>query len=135
MCNLYSITKGPQAIRDFARAMRGDVGDMPPLPGVFPDYFAPIVRNVEDGQREHVKARWSIPSPKLATRAGRRIPASRTSATHPRHTGDDGSGLRVAAPSRSRASPRTNSGRTARARPLGPHSRTAGRSLSLRGSG
>ena len=22
MCNLYSITKGPQAIRDFARAMR-----------------------------------------------------------------------------------------------------------------
>jgi hypothetical protein len=43
VCNLYSITKGPQAIRDIARAMRGDVGNMPPLPGVFPDYSAPIV--------------------------------------------------------------------------------------------
>jgi putative SOS response-associated peptidase YedK len=66
MCNLYSITKGPQAIRDFTRAMRGDVGNMPPLPGVFPDYFAPIVRNVEDGQRELTIARWGMPSPKSA---------------------------------------------------------------------
>jgi hypothetical protein len=37
MFNIYSITKGPQAIRDFARAMRSDVGNLPPLPGVFPD--------------------------------------------------------------------------------------------------
>ena len=35
MCNLYSMTKGPQAIRDFARATRSDVGNLPPLPGVF----------------------------------------------------------------------------------------------------
>jgi hypothetical protein len=28
MCNLYSITKGPQAIRDFVRAVRNDVGNM-----------------------------------------------------------------------------------------------------------
>ena len=62
MCNLYSITKGPQAIRDFTRAMRGDVGNMPPLPGVFPDYFAPIVRNGAEG-RELVMARWGMPSP------------------------------------------------------------------------
>ncbi|MGA8715668.1 MAG: SOS response-associated peptidase [Roseiarcus sp.] len=64
MCNLYSITKGPQAIRDFARAMRGDVGNMPPLSGVFPDYLAPIVRNAEDGERELTMARWGMPSPK-----------------------------------------------------------------------
>ena len=38
MCNLYSITKGPQAIRDFARAMRDTTGNLPPIPGVFPDY-------------------------------------------------------------------------------------------------
>jgi putative SOS response-associated peptidase YedK len=56
MCNLYSLTKGPQAIRDFARAMRGDVGNMPPLPGIFPDYSALIVRNHPDG-RELVFAR------------------------------------------------------------------------------
>jgi hypothetical protein len=33
-----------------ARAMRGDVGNMPTLPGVFPDYFAPIVRNSAEGR-------------------------------------------------------------------------------------
>ena len=65
MCNLYSITKGPQAIRDIARAMRGDVGNFQPLPGVFPDYSAPIVRNTADG-RELAMARWGIPSPVFA---------------------------------------------------------------------
>ena len=43
MCNLYSITKGPQAIRDFAHAMRDTTGNLPPIPGVFPDCSAPIV--------------------------------------------------------------------------------------------
>jgi len=63
MCNLYSLTKGPQAIRDFTRAMWRDVGNMPPLPGIFPDYSAPIVRNHPDG-RALVMARWGMPSPK-----------------------------------------------------------------------
>ena len=63
MCNLYSIAKGPQAIRDFARAMRNTTGNLPPLPGVFPDYFAPIVRNAADGVRELVMARWGMPGP------------------------------------------------------------------------
>jgi putative SOS response-associated peptidase YedK len=66
MCNLYSITKGPQAIRDFARAMRDTTGNLPPIPGVFPDYAAPIVRNAEDGERELTMARWGMPSPKFA---------------------------------------------------------------------
>jgi hypothetical protein len=43
--------------------MLGDVGNMPPLPGIFPDYSAPIVRNHRDG-RELVMARWGMPSPK-----------------------------------------------------------------------
>ena len=74
MCNLYSITKGPQAIRDFARAMRGDVGNMPPLPGVFPDYSAPIVRNAPDGSRELTMARWGLPSPFAITKGRNRDP-------------------------------------------------------------
>jgi hypothetical protein len=65
MCNLYSITKGPQAIRDIVRAMRGDVGNFQPLPGVFPDYSAPIVRNTAEG-RELAMARWDMPSPVFA---------------------------------------------------------------------
>jgi putative SOS response-associated peptidase YedK len=66
MCNLYSITKGPKAIRDLARAMRDRTGNLPPIPGVFPDYAAPIVRNAEDGERELTMARWGMPSPKVA---------------------------------------------------------------------
>jgi putative SOS response-associated peptidase YedK len=66
MCNLYSITKGQQAIRDLAGAMRGNAGNMPPLPGVFPDYSVPIVRNAPDRVRELTMARWGMPSPVFA---------------------------------------------------------------------
>ncbi len=45
MCNLYAVTKGQQAIREFTRAMFDRTGNLPPMPGVFPDYAAPIVRN------------------------------------------------------------------------------------------
>ena len=36
---------------------------MPPLPGVFPDYPAPIVRVGQDGSRELTMARWGMPCP------------------------------------------------------------------------
>jgi len=52
MCNLYSLTKGQQAIRDLAGAMRDVTGNLPLFPGIFPDYAAPIVRNAPDGVRE-----------------------------------------------------------------------------------
>jgi putative SOS response-associated peptidase YedK len=63
ICNLYSVTKGQQAIRDFTRAMTDRTGNMPPLPGIFPDYPAPIVRNQPDG-RELTMARWGMPTPR-----------------------------------------------------------------------
>ena len=66
MCNLYSITKGQQAIRDLAGAMRDLTGNLPMLPGVFPDYSAPIVRTAADGVRELTMARWGMPSPTFA---------------------------------------------------------------------
>ena len=66
MCNLYSLTKGQQAIRELARAMRDTTGNLPPLPGVFPDYSAPIVRNAPDGVGELSMARWGLPSPVFA---------------------------------------------------------------------
>lgn len=37
------------------------VGNLAPMPGVFPDYKAPIVRSVTDG-RELATARWGMPS-------------------------------------------------------------------------
>ncbi len=74
MCNLYSITKGPQAIRDFARATRDTTGNLPPRPGVFPDSSAPVVRNAEDGARELVMARWGMPSPQFALKGRKTDP-------------------------------------------------------------
>src|ERR1700731_1945519 len=67
LCNLYSVTKGQQAIRELAGAMRDRTGNLPPLPGIFPDYAAPIVRNHPDG-RELSMARWGMPSPLFAER-------------------------------------------------------------------
>ena len=65
MCNLYSLTKGQQAIIEFTRAMVDRTGNLPPMPGIFPDYPAPIVRNSDEG-RELVLARWGMPSSKKA---------------------------------------------------------------------
>lgn len=59
MCNLYSHTSNRQAIIDLTRAMTvsDSVGNLEPMPGIFPDYAAPIVRNME-GKRELAMARW-----------------------------------------------------------------------------
>lgn len=65
MCNLYSITKGQAAIREFTRAMRDSTGNLPSLPGVFPDYAAPVVRTAADGERELTMMRWGMPSPEF----------------------------------------------------------------------
>jgi SOS response associated peptidase (SRAP) len=74
MCNLYSITKGQQAIRDLAGAMRDLTGNLPMLPGVFPDYSAPIVRTAVDGVRELTMARWGMPSPIFALKGRKSDP-------------------------------------------------------------
>jgi putative SOS response-associated peptidase YedK len=65
MCNLYAVTKGQQAIRELTRALHDRMGNLPPLPGIFPDYAAPIVRNTPAG-REMAMARWGMPSPVFA---------------------------------------------------------------------
>lgn len=62
MCNLYAMTKSQAAIIAITRAMLDKTGNQPSLPGIFPDYPAPIVRNGEAG-RELVTARWGMPSP------------------------------------------------------------------------
>lgn len=63
MCNLYSVTKGQQAIREFTKAVTDTIGNLPPLPGVFPDMLAPIVRNTADQGRELTMMRWGMPGP------------------------------------------------------------------------
>jgi putative SOS response-associated peptidase YedK len=56
MCNLYSFAKGQQAIRELAGAMRDRTGNLPLIPGIYPDYRAPVVRNQPEG-RELTMAR------------------------------------------------------------------------------
>jgi putative SOS response-associated peptidase YedK len=62
MCNLYSVTKGQAAIRELTGAMIDSTGNLPSMPGIFPDFLAPIVRNQPAG-RELMLARWGMPSP------------------------------------------------------------------------
>ena len=62
MCNLYSITTNQAAIAALFRVMNQYVGNLPPMPGVFPDYPAPIVRNAGT-EREMVMMRWGMPPP------------------------------------------------------------------------
>ena len=59
MCNLYSITTNQAAIIALFRVVNRYVGNLAPMPGVFPDYKAPIVRNGAEG-RELATAGWGM---------------------------------------------------------------------------
>lgn len=61
MCNLYSMTKSREALVAYTRAMRDRTGNQPPLPAIFPDQLAPVVRTAKDGVREVVTMRWGFP--------------------------------------------------------------------------
>lgn len=62
MCNLYSVTKGQQAIRELYQVATDIAGNLPPLPDIFPDQMAPVIRHGTDG-RELAMLRWGFPSP------------------------------------------------------------------------
>ena len=62
MCNLYSITRGQEAMRRAFRVMRDLTGNLPSLPAVFPDTMAPVARTARDGERELVMMRWGLPA-------------------------------------------------------------------------
>jgi putative SOS response-associated peptidase YedK len=62
VCNLYSITTNQEAIIRLFRVMNRYVGNLPPMPGVFPDYPAPVVRK-SGAEREMVMMRLGVPPP------------------------------------------------------------------------
>jgi putative SOS response-associated peptidase YedK len=76
MCNLYSMTKNQAAIRNLFKVDRDITGNLPPMPGIFPDKMAPIIRNSADG-RELAMLRWGMPSSSAAL-SKRRRPARRS---------------------------------------------------------
>lgn len=82
MCNLYSITKGQAAIRELASVWEDRTGNLPLMPGVYPDYRAPVVSN-GDGGRVLSMMRWGMPSPAFALKNKRTDPGI----TNVRNTG------------------------------------------------
>jgi putative SOS response-associated peptidase YedK len=60
MCNLYSITTNQAAIIALFRVINRYVGNLPPMPGVYPDFPAPVLRDTEAG-RELSIMRWGMP--------------------------------------------------------------------------
>src|SRR4051812_36793517 len=62
MCNLYSITANQDAIRRLFRVTQDSAGNLAPMPGVFPDYPAPVVGNAGT-ERELTMMRWGMPPP------------------------------------------------------------------------
>ena len=62
MCNLYSITKSQDAIRRLFNVTLDNAGNLPPMPGIFPDYPAPVVRAL-GAERELAMMRWGMPGP------------------------------------------------------------------------
>ncbi|ACL60485.1 SOS response-associated peptidase [Methylobacterium nodulans] len=67
MCNLYSLSRSPDEIRRSFGVVRDETGNLPPLPGIFPDQMAAVVR-MADGARELTMMRWGFPPPpKLGT--------------------------------------------------------------------
>lgn len=65
MCNNYAQRRGQSEILAMLRAI-DKVGNMPPLPGIFPNMAAPIVRHAAEGGQELVMARWGMPSSSTA---------------------------------------------------------------------
>jgi putative SOS response-associated peptidase YedK len=63
MCNAYSLTRSQDAMRRLFGVVHDRTGNLPPLPGIFPDQLAPVIRTAKDGAREAVTMRWGFPPP------------------------------------------------------------------------
>lgn len=65
MCNLYAMSKGQAAIREMVGLWKDETGNLPSLPGIFPDMQAPVVTKGEGGRVLSMR-RWGMPSPAFA---------------------------------------------------------------------
>jgi putative SOS response-associated peptidase YedK len=66
MCNLYAYRTPQAETRLFLKVTADRTGNQPPLPAVFPDQMAPVVRAGHDGAREMLAMRWGLPGPESA---------------------------------------------------------------------
>ncbi len=62
MCNLYSIIKDQAAMRRIFHVVDDLAGNLPPMPGIFPDQLAPVVHHGTAGRTLGLM-RWGFPAP------------------------------------------------------------------------
>jgi putative SOS response-associated peptidase YedK len=62
MCKLYSITANQAAIINLFRVVNRYVGNLAPMPGVFPGCPTPVIRSTDHGT-EFAMMRWGMPPP------------------------------------------------------------------------
>src|SRR4028118_1694645 len=63
VCNLYSVYTTQEAMRRAFEVASDSAGNVPPLPAIFPDQMAPVVRTV-DGEREPIQTRRGFRAPR-----------------------------------------------------------------------
>ncbi len=65
MCNLYSSTMPPDAMRHLfdVKPEQSHLGNLPALPAIYQKYEAPIV-TVDHGERSLIRAQWGFLTPK-----------------------------------------------------------------------
>jgi len=68
MCNLYAYRTPQAEARRVLDVMIDRTGNQPPLPAVFPDQMAPVVRVGRSGEREMLAMRWGLPPPQAGLR-------------------------------------------------------------------
>ena len=70
MCNLYSMTRAPEAVLRLFRVGHNRAAAFSPADAIFPAHTAPIVRLGADGERELVAMSWGfvLPQPRRAPR-------------------------------------------------------------------
>ncbi|MEQ1718024.1 MAG: SOS response-associated peptidase family protein [Hyphomicrobium sp.] len=60
MCNLYSMTRMPDAVKQLFKVSDNRATLFKPQDAIFPGYEAPVVRHAEDGARELVMMHWGF---------------------------------------------------------------------------
>ncbi len=61
VCNLYSLNKNKNTVATMFRVPHNRTVHIDPLPGIFPNYTAPVVRHAADGEREMALMSWGFP--------------------------------------------------------------------------
>lgn len=62
MCNVYSLTRPQAALRRLFKIDDDLTGNLPPLPGIFPDMMAPVILS-DSGRVQMQMMRWGFPPP------------------------------------------------------------------------